>query len=68
MSKYGGVLSEDWHYLEEYLTYANALFLESMLLAGECTQSELFKDIAHKRFDFLLKNTFKEEKISDISN
>jgi len=68
VSKYRGVSTEDWHWYENYLTYANALLPEAMLLAGECTNSELFKDIAHKTFDFLFKITFKNDKISVVSN
>ena len=68
MSKYRGVSTEDWQWFEEYLTYANALLPEAMLLASECTKSELFKDVAHKSFDFLLSTTFKEDKINVISN
>jgi len=68
VSKYRGVSTEDWQWFEEYLTYANALLPEAMLLASECTKSELFKDVAHKSFDFLLSTTFKEDKINVISN
>jgi len=68
VSKYRGVSSEDWQWYEEYLTYANALLPEAMLLAGECTQSELFKDIAHKTIDFLLQITFADDTINVISN
>ncbi|WP_100612838.1 hypothetical protein [Confluentibacter lentus] len=39
-----------------------------MLLAGECTNNELFKDIAHKTFNFLLKTTLDGEEIKVISN
>jgi hypothetical protein len=39
-----------------------------MLFAGECVKSKLFKDIAHKTFDFLLETTFNDNKIEVISN
>jgi len=68
VSKYRGVSTENWQWYEDYLTYANAVLPEAMLLAGECTGSELFKDVAHKTFDFLIEITFKNEKISVISN
>jgi glycosyltransferase involved in cell wall biosynthesis len=68
VSKYRGVSNDDWQWYEEYLTYANAVIPEAMLLAGECTQNELFKDIAHKTFDFLLETTLNDEKIKVISN
>lgn len=68
VSKYRGVSTENWQWYEEYFTYANAVLPETMLLAGECTKSELFKDIAHKTIDFLLDITFSNGKISVISN
>ena len=68
VSKYRGVSNEDWQWYEEYLTYANALLPQAMLLAGECTKSELFKEVAHKTFDFLIKIIYKNDKINVISN
>lgn len=68
VSKYRGVSNKDWQWFEEYLTYANALLPEAMLLAGECTKSELFKDVAHKTFEFLMNIIFNKDKISVISN
>ena len=68
VSKYRGVSDKEWQWFEEYLTYGNALIPEAMLLASECTQSELFKDIAHKTFNFLLKTTFIDKNIKVISN
>ncbi|MFT5253219.1 MAG: glycosyltransferase involved in cell wall biosynthesis [Flavobacteriales bacterium] len=68
VSKYRGVSNEKWQWYENYLTYGNALIPEAMLLAGECVKSKLFKDIAHKTFDFLLETTFDDKKIEVISN
>lgn len=68
VSKYRGVSNDEWQWYEEYLTYANAVIPEGMLLAGVCTQNELFKDIAHKTFDFLLETTLNDGKIKVISN
>jgi len=68
VSKYRGVSNKDWQWFEDYLTYANALLPQAMLLAGECTKNELFKDVAHKTFDFLINIIFKNEKINVISN
>lgn len=68
VSKYRGVSNVDWQWYEEYLTYANAVIPEAMLLAGESTQSELFKEVAHKTFDFLLETTLNGEAIKVISN
>lgn len=68
VSKYRGVSGDDWHWYEEYMTYANAVLPEAMLLAGECTRSDLYVDIANKTFDFLLETTFHVDGISVISN
>jgi len=68
VSKYRGVSSESWQWYESYLTYANAVLPEAMLLAGKCTKSELYKEIAKKTFDFLLSITHKNDQISVISN
>lgn len=68
VSKYRGVSTDDWQWYEEYLTYANALLPEAMLLAGECTNNELFKDIANKTFKFLLNTIFSKDRIMVISN
>jgi len=67
-SKYHSVSSEDWLWYEDYMTYGNAVIPEAMLLAGECTNNELFKEVAHKTFDFLLETTFNSENIQVISN
>jgi len=68
VSKYRGVSNDAWQWYEEYLTYANALLPEAMLLAGECTHNQLFTEIAHKTFDFLLGITFSKDRIMVISN
>jgi glycosyltransferase involved in cell wall biosynthesis len=68
VSKYRGVSSENWQWYEHYLTYANAVLPEAMLLAGKCTNSKLYKDTAKKTFDFLLSITHHKDQISVISN
>jgi glycosyltransferase involved in cell wall biosynthesis len=68
VSKYRGVSNNDWHWYEDYLTYANAVIPEAMLMAGACTKSKLFTDIAHKTFEFLLDMTFENQQIQVISN
>ena len=68
VSKYRGVSNGDWQWYEDYLTYANAVIPEAMLLAGECTNNQLFKDIAHKTFNFLLKTTLDGKEIKEILN
>ena len=68
VSKYRGVSNDNWQWYEPYLTYANAVLPEAMLLAGICTDSALFKETARKTFDFLLSITHQEGQISMISN
>jgi glycosyltransferase involved in cell wall biosynthesis len=68
VSKYRGVSNKKWQWFENYLTYGNALLPEAMLLAGQYTNNELFKEIAYKSFEFLLKTTFDGHKIKVISN
>jgi len=68
ISKYRGVSNEKWQWYEHYLTYANAVLPEAMLLAGKCTNSDLYKETAKKTFDFLLSITHSEDQISVISN
>lgn len=68
VSKYRGVSNKNWQWYEPYLTYANAVLPEAMLLAGKCTNSTLFKTTARKTFDFLLSITHQDGQISMISN
>ena len=68
VSKYRGVSEENWHWYEEYLTYANSVLPESLLYAYLSTGNELFKTIARSSFDFLLSILFREEKIKVVSN
>ncbi|PIQ49010.1 MAG: mannosyltransferase [Cytophagales bacterium CG12_big_fil_rev_8_21_14_0_65_40_12] len=67
-SKYQGVSNNDWQWYENYLTYANAVIPEAMLLAGECTKNERFNDIAFETFNFLLDITLDGKEIKVISN
>jgi hypothetical protein len=68
VSKYRGVSKNNWHWFENYLTYANAVIPEALLLAGMSTKNELFTEIAYTTFDFLLNLTFKDQQIKVISN
>jgi len=68
LSKYRDVSNENWQWYEPYLTYANAVLPEAMLLAGKCTGNDLYKETGKKTFDFLLSITHKKEQVSVISN
>ncbi|MEO5777816.1 MAG: glycosyltransferase [Flavobacterium sp.] len=68
VSKYRGVSGDDWKWYEDYLTYANSLLPEAMLLASISTGSDLFRQTAKNTFDFLLSVTFKNDRIKVVSN
>lgn len=59
---------EDWKWFEGYLTYANSVLPEALLLCHAMTGSETYKEIAKASFDFLLSQTFDESSIQVISN
>jgi len=68
LSMYNHESEKNWEWYECYLTYGNSVLPEAMLHAWKVTGEPLYKDIAKTSFDFLLKNTFKEEGIKVISN
>ncbi|SHJ49437.1 Glycosyltransferase involved in cell wall bisynthesis [Reichenbachiella agariperforans] len=68
ISKYRGVSNENWKWYEPYLTYANAVLPEAMLLAAKCTNSDLYKETAKESLDFLLSTTQVDGQFSVISN
>lgn len=57
-----------WEWFEGYLTYANSVLPEAMLLAWRTTGELSYKEVAKTSFDFLLKKTFNEKGIKVISN
>lgn len=59
----------EWQWFESYLTYANSILPEALLLAYIETKEETYCEVAKKTFDFLLSQTFNEnEEIKVISN
>jgi hypothetical protein len=59
----------EWQWFESYLTYANSVLPEALLLAYFDTKEEIYKEVAKKTFDFLLSQTFNErDEIKVISN
>jgi glycosyltransferase involved in cell wall biosynthesis len=58
----------DWHWFEHYLTYGNSILPEAMLCAWIETGELIYRDIAKKSFDFLIRMTFNESGIKVISN
>jgi hypothetical protein len=59
---------EKWQWFEGYLTYANSVLPESMLLAWIMTGESIYREIALSSFNFLLSKTFNENGIEVISN
>lgn len=59
---------QNWHWFESYLTYGNSILPEAMLCAWLDAGLDTYKTIAKTSFDFLLSLTFKENRISVISN
>ncbi|RQO33859.1 mannosyltransferase [Chryseobacterium sp. KBW03] len=58
----------DWHWFESYLTYGNSLLPEALLCAWITTKDEVYKQIAHESFQFLLSKIFIKGEIKVISN
>lgn len=68
LESYNKIADKNWHWFEEYLTYANALLPEAMLFAWKTTGNIKYRIIAMATFDFLLSTIFKEGQIKVISN
>ncbi len=60
--------SPEWQWFEGYLTYANSILPESLLLAWLLIRDPAYKEIALESFNFLLKQTFNKNGIEVISN
>jgi len=60
--------SEKWAWFESYLTYANSLLPEAMLMAWQLSGNVLYKNIAIESFEFLLTHLFESDGIHVISN
>jgi hypothetical protein len=60
--------SPEWQWFEGYLTYANSILPESLLLAWLLIRDPVYKEIALESFNFLLRQTFNKNGIEVISN
>jgi uncharacterized protein YyaL (SSP411 family) len=60
--------NNNWQWFESYLTYANSILPEAMLLAWLVTGNAVYKEIAGVSFDFLLSKIFIKNSIKVISN
>lgn len=59
---------QNWRWFESYLTYANGILPEALLLAWLATGDLVYKEISKLTFDFLLAKTFNKKRINVISN
>ncbi len=58
----------DWHWFENYMTYANSIIPEAMLYSYLISGKENHKNIAIESFDFLLSKMFVDDHFKTISN
>ncbi|MBF0107089.1 MAG: glycosyltransferase [Deltaproteobacteria bacterium] len=58
----------NWNWFENYMTYANSILPEAMLLAWLSVKKTRYLEIAKKSFEFLLSQTFANNQIKVISN
>lgn len=68
VTAYRSAATDSWHWFEKYLTYANAVLPEALLMAYIRTLEGDYRHIAKRSFDFLLSKTFSEGSIRVISN
>jgi glycosyltransferase involved in cell wall biosynthesis len=68
LQMYNYVKTDNWHWFENYLTYANSVLPEAMLCAYNRTKNITYKNVAKDSFDFLLSKTFIDGRIKVISN
>lgn len=59
---------KSWRWFEKYLTYANSILPEAMLMAYRATGNSLFKQVSKESFDFLLSKIFINGRIKVICN
>ena len=60
--------SKGWEWFESYLTYANSLLSEALLMAGIALKNDEYKVIAYESFKFIISKTFDTKGIKVISN
>lgn len=59
---------EDWHWYEDYMTYANNVLPEAMMYSYLITKNNEYKIIAETSFDFLLTQYFMKGQITVVTN
>jgi len=68
VSQYESAAEDSWDWFEDYLTYANGVMPEALILAYDLTQETIYRDVALNSLNFLLSQTFTKDQIKVISN
>ncbi|MDD3284917.1 MAG: glycosyltransferase [Patescibacteria group bacterium] len=58
--------SFSWEWFEGYLTYSNAVLSEALIVGYSIIKDKKYLDIAEKTFNFLINQTFKNDKYIPI--
>lgn len=59
---------DEWHWYEDYMTYANNVLPEAMMFSYLATNNKEYKKVAEVSFDFLLSQYFMKGKLKVITN
>ncbi len=65
---YKNSAEESWDWFEDYLTYANGVMPEALIMAFDLTKSTVYRDVALESLNFLLSQTFEKDQIKVVSN
>ena len=58
----------EWQWFEPYLTYANSILSEALLMAFMFNGTQVYREVAKVSFDFLLSKILKGPRIQVVSN
>jgi len=59
---------DSWDWFEDYLTYANGVMPEALIMAFDLIKSTVYRDVALESLNFLLSQTFENDQIKVVSN
>ncbi len=68
VSKYDCVSDYQWEWFEDYLTYANSIMPEALVMAYDISKNPVYLPVALNTLNFLLAHTFDNNQITVISN
>ena len=55
LQRYGDTATEDWHWFEEVVSYANAKLPHALILSGRCMNNNTMRDLGLKSLRWLAK-------------